>query len=343
MEFLVAALKTTLTGTLTIPGPPLPTTTTRHGHHGGHHHSTSLTITSTATGTATGTAIPSPTPLPPPPTGSIPQNLHFDHITKTGHTVFVVFTVIFAIATIMAFFMSKRVERKLRLFHQIILVMLATATLAYLTAAFDLGWTYVPSYRLGSGHHGETHVFRQVFYSRVISWAVSAPLTVLALALLAGLPLFNTFSLLIAVEMMIVSVLVFCLSRSTEVARWSFFAVGLMFFIYVLWNLVTAGRAAAKLQSDKVQRVYLIALLIAVLSWTGYPIVLALAEGKGRISVNAEVIAFGVLDFFSVIVFGMYILLGHSHTEGDSVVISDFWSEPRGSLRAGYGALSQDD
>jgi bacteriorhodopsin len=52
------------------------------------------------------------------------------------------------------------------------------------------------------------------------------------------------------------------------------------FFTYVLWNLVFAGRAASKLQSDKVQRVYLIALMITVISWIGYPIVLCVPENR---------------------------------------------------------------
>lgn len=102
-------------------------------------------------------------------------------------------------------------------------------------------------------------------------------------------------------------------------------------------------------------------MIMTVVLWTGYPIVFALTEGKGRISPDAEVIVYGVLDVvggaealqtglatngyppqFAKIVFGMYLLVAHSHTEGDSVVISEFWTEPRGAGR-GYGAISQDD
>jgi hypothetical protein len=116
--------------------------------------------------------------------------------------------------------------------------------------------------------------------------------------------------------------------------------------------------------------------MITVISWIGYPIVLcvrppgmslsagerrrliwpppclcgfnrALAEVKGKISPDVEVIIFGVLDIvrraqtpparamtfcqltlrprgrpseqFATIVWGMYILIAHSHTEGDTV------------------------
>lgn len=83
-------------------------------------------------------------------------------------------------------------------------------------------------------------------------------------------------------------------------------------------------------------------MALTVLLWLGYPIVFALTEGKGIISADSEVIIYGVLDVLAKIGFSFYLLLAHSHTEGDSVVISDFWVEPRGAAR-GYGAISQDD
>jgi hypothetical protein len=36
-----------------------------------------------------------------------------------------------------------------------------------------------------------------------------------------------------------------------------------------------------------------------IVLWTGYPIIFALTEGKGRISVDAEVICYGILDVVS--------------------------------------------
>jgi hypothetical protein len=109
----------------------------------------------------------------------------------------------------------------------------------------------------------------------------------------------------------------------------------------------------------------------------------ALTEGKGRLSVDTEIILYGILDVVSSshliltstldrltpvsplqlakVVFGFYLLIAHSHTEGDSVswpvvkqkrcysymivllqvVLSSFFTEPRNG--AGYGAIGQDD
>jgi bacteriorhodopsin len=120
------------------------------------------------------------------------------------------------------------------------------------------------------------------------------------LALLAGLPLVTTLSLMIADEMMIVTGLIAGLSRSTEIARWFFFAISDIFFLYVLYTLVVPGRSAAKLQSSNVQKVFNVTMAITVLIWTGYPIVFGLTAGKGRISPNAEVIVYGILDVVSI-------------------------------------------
>lgn len=133
----------------------------------------------------------------------------------------------------------------------------------------------------------------------------------------------------------------------------------------MLFGVVVNGRQAAALQSSNVRRVFNVTAGMTVILWIGYPIVFALTEGAAKISVDAEVIAYGVLDVvrppalhlrfsavpltfrlisasqFAKIVFGFYLLLAHSHSDGDSVVLPESWTEPRGGAR--YGAIASDD
>ena len=67
----------------------------------------------------------------------------------------------------------------------------------------------------------------------------------------------------------------------------------------VLYGVVVNGRQAASLQASNVKRVFNVTSGMTVLLWIGYPIVFALTEGAAKISVDAEVIAYGVLDVVS--------------------------------------------
>ncbi|KAJ9098281.1 hypothetical protein QFC21_004610 [Naganishia friedmannii] len=308
----------TATGTLTIP-EPIPGPTHTHTHTGGHHHG-------------------HPTALPPPSGHLPPFHVHREQITHVGmRTLWVIFA-FFTLSVVITMIMAKRVERKLRLFHLITGIILVTAHASYLVMACGMGVTWVKSFKHAADG---APVLRQVFYARYIDWAITTPLLLLDLALLAGMPKIQIVTILVADVFMIVMGLFAALQDASEKARWFLYAISCAFYLYVLFGIVFAGRKSASLQSSNVRRVYNVTAGMIIVLWTGYPIIFALTEGKGRISVDAEVICYGVLDVIAKIVFGFYLLSAHSHSEGDSVVLPESWTEPRGSLR--YGAIASDD
>jgi len=212
------------------------------------------------------------------------------------------------------------------------------AMISYLAMASGMG---IAIQRQFQNAHDGARVVRQLFYARYIDWAFTTPLLLLDLALLSGLPLITTVMLILADIAMIVTGLFSAFNNSSEKTRWFMYAVSNAFYLYVLFTLIFSGRHASKLQSAGVQRVYNITSLMIIVLWTGYPIIFALTEGKGTLSVDTEIILYGILDVLAKVVFGFYLLIAHSHTEGDSVVLSSFFTEPRNG--AGYGAIGQDD
>jgi bacteriorhodopsin len=76
--------------------------------------------------------------------------------------------------------------------------------------------------------------------------------------------------------------------------------------------------------------------------WTAYPIVFALAEGTNKITVDAEIIAYGVLDVAAKLGFTYMLLLVHTHGE-DAIEFPEWFTEPRlgesSDGRTGYGAI----
>ncbi|KAH8082750.1 hypothetical protein HD553DRAFT_314133 [Filobasidium floriforme] len=314
MDFLKASTLTiphpTHSGTLSIPAP----VTSTHHHH---HHK--------------------PTALPPPyPEG---PSAHIVHVHDTGKKALWVFWAIFTVSFLVVLLMAKRVERKLRLFHLLTATILGMAMISYLAMASGMG---VALQRQFENAADGSRVLRQVFYARYIDWSLTTPLLLLDLALLSGMPLITTAVLILADIAMILTGLFAALNSSSEKTRWLMYAVSCAFYLYVLFTLIFSGRNAAKLQSAGVQRVYNVTALMIIVLWTGYPIVFGLTEGKGRLSVDTEIILYGILDVLAKVVFGFYLLLAHSHTEGDSVVLSGFFTEPRNAGQ-GYGAINQDD
>lgn len=90
------------------------------------------------------------------------------------------------------------------------------------------------------------------------------------------------------------------LQDASEKSRWFLYAVSCAFYVVVLYYLVVGGRQAAALQSSDVRRVYNVTAGMILVLWTGYPIIFALTEGSNKLSVDAEVIAYGVLDVVRV-------------------------------------------
>ncbi|KAI5452963.1 hypothetical protein NCC49_006497 [Naganishia albida] len=312
MEFF----KHTASGTLTIP-EPMPTHTGGHGHHPHHPHPTAL----------------------PPPAGHLPPfHVHREAITHHGMRALWVIFAMMTLGVVVTVILAKRVERKFRLFHVITGAILVTAHASYLVMACGMGVTWVRAFKHASDG---APVLRQVFYARYIDWAITTPLLLLDVCLLAGLPKIQTVTVMFADLVMIAMGLFAALQDASEKSRWFLYAVSCAFYVVVLYYLVVGGRQAAALQSSDVRRVYNVTAGMILVLWTGYPIIFALTEGSNKLSVDAEVIAYGVLDVLAKVVFGMYLLTAHSHQEGDSVVLPESWTEPRGAVR--YGAIANDD
>jgi len=202
------------------------------------------------------------------------------------------------------------------------------------------------------GHAPERHIlFREVYYARYIDWLFTTPLLLVSLAFLAGLSPADTVLTILFDLGMIVTGLLGGLTPARwhdgEVARWSFFAVSCAFFLGIFYVLITGGVKAAGLRPRKTRGLfYLLAGMTAVL-WTAYPIVFGLTEGANKISVDAEIIAYGVLDVAAKLGFTFMLLSIHSHGDDDTYTLPDWFVSPRQGQaadgRGGYGAIRVGD
>jgi len=181
------------------------------------------------------------------------------------------------------------------------------------------------------------HVYREVYYARYIDWLFTTPLLLLDLGLLAGLNGASLFSIIVSDIIMIVTGL-FAAYGHTATQKWGWYAIGDIAYIWILYVLLTTGRQSAHAKGSTVSKFYTSITVYTLVLWTAYPIIWALADGSRRISVDAEIVAFAVLDVLAKGVFGAWLLFTHARVGETHADVGGFWANglnSEGRIRVG--------
>jgi len=177
---------------------------------------------------------------------------------------------------------------------------------------------------------GEVAVIKQIFWARYVDWALTTPLLLLALGLLAGLPWLDLITAVVAGEAMVITGLVAGFSRESPV-KWGWYTFSWIFLLYVLYTLLWSGRQSARLQKKEISGLFTgLSIFIAIL-WIAYPVVFALTNTTRIVKPSVEAIAYAVLDILAKSVFGLWLVFQHGRIgDEDSVAaLDDSWVEPR--------------
>jgi len=242
-----------------------------------------------------------------------------------GFVIFLISTVIFAV-------LASRHKKRYRVFHLLTLLITGITVLSYYALSTETGAPYIDLGPLFVHRH---HAFgvRQVFWARQVDWALTSPLLLLELALLAGLPWIDVLSLLIVDEAMIVTYLLAAVQTGRPRAKWGWYAFSTLFLIYIIFSLLWHGRKSVKHQHSSVSRLYTELSIYTIVMWVFYSIIFVLGEGTWCINPNIEAILYIVVDFFSKVVFGFWLLYAHKHDSDDAhaVWLPKSWTRHRGT------------
>ncbi|GBE81920.1 heat shock protein 30 [Sparassis latifolia] len=178
-----------------------------------------------------------------------------------------------------------------RLFHQIAIIILTTASISYFAMASDLGATPV---RVEFRKHGDSPT-RQVWFVRYIQWFITFPLVVLELLLTTGLPLSDVFTAIFMSIVVVVSGLVGSLVPSTY--KWGFYVFGVVALFYIWYVLLLHGPRAS-FAADLRAGYFMCAGWLSFITLL-YPISWALSEGGNVIKPTSEMIFYGILDLLA--------------------------------------------
>ncbi|KAI4101726.1 MAG: hypothetical protein L6R37_004807 [Teloschistes peruensis] len=277
-------------------------------------------------------SIPMPTVIP----GSTPI---YQKATETGNRALWVVFVIMLLSSLAFYIMAFRVPVQKRLFHILTAFITTFATLSYYAMAVGDG--------VGQNKilikHTEKHfpdtydtIYREVYWARYVDWSVTTPLLLLDLCFLAGL---SGASMLVAVVADIIMILtgLFAAFQVDEAPKWGWYAMACIAYLVVVYQLAINGRETAKAKDNKTATFFAAIGGFTFLLWTIYPIIWGIADGSRNIDVNAEIIAYAVLDILAKPVFGFWLLFTHDNF-ASTASIDGFWAHglgKEGTLRVG--------
>lgn len=215
---------------------------------------------------------------------------HKGIIGHTGKTFLWVCFFCLMLPTIYFFISMWSQERKY--FHAITTYITGCASLAYLVMASSSGFVMVGT--------------RQFFYIRYIDWAITTPLLLLDLLGLCNASFDLTFAVIGADILMIVAGLGGAMFTSS--VKWGFWAFGMLMFCPIVFYLATGLTRSAEEVGHNAAELFSRLGWLTVISWAFYPLMWILAEGLGSISVDIEVVGYGILDIAAKSVFGLMLI-----------------------------------
>lgn len=284
---------------------------------------------------------PSPTYVAPIPT-VVPDQDEYQVVGDTGKTaLWIVFFIMF-ISSVIFMWMSYRVPVAKRLFHQITTLITVFATLSYFAMATGDGITLIGEDATRNHKHDipDTHytVYREVYWARYVDWSLTTPLLFLDLALLAGLNGSNILNAMVADEIMIITGL-FAAIATSERAKWGWYAMACVAYLLIIYNLAISARRTAAARDAQVGRFFTYIAGYTLILWTLYPVVWGIGDGARRMSLDAEIVSYAILDVLAKPVFGFWLLIAHERMPASGVKLDGVWSHglsgSEGSLRVG--------
>ena len=157
-------------------------------------------------------------------------------------------------------------------------------------------------------------------WGRYLTWALSTPMILLALGLLADVDLGSIFTVIAADIGMCITGLAAALITSSYGLRWAFYFVSCAFFLAVLYALVAQWPDAAA--DAGTSEIFSTLRALTIVLWLGYPIIWAIApEGLALIPVGISSWGYSALDIFAKYIFAFLLIRWVTNNESS---IRDF-------------------
>mmetsp|Transcript_16831 Transcript_16831/g.26088 ORF Transcript_16831/g.26088 Transcript_16831/m.26088 type:complete len:255 (-) Transcript_16831:227-991(-) len=221
--------------------------------------------------------------------------LSIEEIGATGAVFDVLAFLALLVTALFMAFKAMNAEPGVRKFYYINAYICGVATFAYFAMISGMGWETI----MGC---------RQFFYVRYLDWAVTTPLMIMNLGLLAGEDPIMIAAIMGADVAMIFAGYMGAVALVPTV-KWLWFIIGLAVYAPVVIAIVRVFRQTV-IDKNDVDRIELYGKvsLLTIVVWSLYPFIWLLGVGVGTFGVSLESICYALLDVTSKCVFSFMIV-----------------------------------
>ena len=180
--------------------------------------------------------------------------------------------------------LSWRIPVSRRLYHVVTTFITVTAAVSYFAMATGQGtsWSCV---RVDDHHDDpipDTHhaQCRAVFWARYVDWALTTPLLLLDLCLLAGIDGAHTVMAIVADLVMVLTGLFASFGRTSASghgrkasdSKWTWFGIACVAYIVVVWHVAVHGTNSVRAKGVKARALFGSLAVFTLILWTAYPV-----------------------------------------------------------------------
>ncbi|KAK3317581.1 putative opsin protein [Cercophora scortea] len=284
--------------------------------------------------TSTATAGPGPVPT------IIPTPTEWEVLGEAGHrTLWVMFAIMLASSAIFTL-LSWNVPTSRRIYHVLTTLTTIIATLSY----FAIASGHAASYNCTTvtdihKHVPDTYheVCRQVYWARYVDWALTSPLLVLNLSLLAGIDGAHTLMAIVANLITVLSALFAAFGSAGTPQKWGWYAISCISYIFVLWHVGLHGSRNVAAKGNAVSKLFSSLAIFSLAVWTAYPVVWGVVLDH-KTNVDTEILIYAVLDTLVKPFFGLWLLVSHRALVETNIDLGGWWSNgpaSEGRIRIG--------
>ncbi|KAK4141893.1 uncharacterized protein C8A04DRAFT_13653 [Dichotomopilus funicola] len=274
----------------------------------------------------------------------VPTPTHYDLSTTTGHrTLWVLFAAMTLLTALFAL-LSWNVPTSRRLFHITTTLLTLISALAYFAAATGAGSTLTClPVRDHHNKHGIPDTYhrecRQVFWAHYVDWALTTPVLLVNLALVAGVDGAHTLLAVVAGEVSVLAGFGASAGASAVAgAVWGWFVIAALGYLFAVWHVGLHGTKSVQAKGQRVARLWASLAIYTLALLAAYPIVWAIAPLARKTSVDVEIIIYAVLDILVKPVFGLWLLGSIRSIAEANIDVGGYWSQgpsAEGRIRIG--------
>ncbi|KAK0738087.1 putative opsin protein [Schizothecium vesticola] len=273
--------------------------------------------------TATATATPKPIPT------IIPTPIEYQAASGDGHrTLWVMFAIMLASSGVFAV-SSWNVPVSKRIFYVTTTLTAIIASLSYFALASGQAISY-NCINVRDSHENVPDTFhdvcRQVYWARYVDWALTTPLLLLNLCLLAGVDGAHTLMAIAANVIMILSGLFSAFGTTGTAQKWGWYTIACASYVFVIWHVALHGARMSDAKGARVSKLFTWMAVFTFALWSVYPVVWAVADGARKINVDKEILIYAILDALAKPVFGVWLIISHRAMADTNIDLEGYWS-----------------